>query len=302
MNDLAARLKATWSRQGEAGFLLGDPSTPGEGTRLISDPISGVEFRLRWLPHRELRSDVAELERHGILNKAREEAALYRDPRDPSQRYCFLCADNIRVANPLEELVPMTLARREYFAGANFAWISSHHFTVMSAEHIDQTFSIHVLEAMLDLHQQANGEFRVIYNGATTGATIPWHLHYQMTSESFPVEGLRRGGEDSYPTALQRFDGASAVKEATAAVEDWEGLDSDHHEVNLLVAGPVASPAIHVFGRDSRRRNAPGKGLIGGFEVCGDLVFSEPRTRRTFEEATADSVRRTLESIRPSAS
>ena len=299
MNGLVSRLEDTWSQQGEVGFLLGDANTSAAETRRIPDPVSGLEFRLRWLPHREIRTDIAELERRGILNQGRNETALFRDQRDPSGRYCFLCSDNIREANPLEVLVPLTLAGREYSAGANFAWIARHHFTVMSADHRDQAFSGHVLEAMHDLHRQTKGAFRVIYNGASTGATIPWHLHYQITSEAFPVEELRREAEELYPAALQRFESNAEIGAAISAVEDWEGLDPENHEVNLLVAGAASNPVTHVIRRDARLTQAPEKGLIGGFEVCGDLVYSEPATRKAFDRATAETVRATLESIRP---
>lgn len=61
--DLAERLEATWLAQAEAGFLLSDPATAPVEIRAVADPVSNVVFRLRWLPHREIRHDIAELER-----------------------------------------------------------------------------------------------------------------------------------------------------------------------------------------------------------------------------------------------
>lgn len=281
------------------GFLLNDPANAAAAIRRIADPISGVEFRLRWLPHREIRANVAELERRGILNRDRDARRLFSDPRDPSGRYCFLCADNIREANPLETLIPMTLAGRDYYAGANFAWIAEHHYTVMAAEHVDQDFTPNSLEAMVELHQLTAGDFRVLYNGAKAGATIPWHLHYQITSESLPVEELAAGREGDYPAALQRFGGGTGVAEAGSAVEDWKGRDPENNRVNVLVTGPKDDPVIVVFQRDVRLSRAPTKGLIGGFEMCGDLVYSEPDKRQIFEEASASTVREALEAVRP---
>ena len=71
--------------------------------------------------------------------------------------------------------------------------------------------------------------------------------------------------------------------------------------VNVLVAGLPASPTIHVFPRDTRRSYATAKGLMGGFEVCGDFVYSEPDKRATFETASAELARSILEEIRPTA-
>lgn len=293
---LGDRLTTTWQAQADVGFLLSDPAADDIEIREFPDPVSGVSFRFRWLPHREIRSNVAELERRGILNPDRDDVFLFCDPRDPSGRHCFLCVDNIAVCHPLEELVPMVLAGREYVAGANFAWIGNDHYTVMPVEHIDQDFTPHVLDAMVDLHAQTGGAYRVLYNGADAGATIPWHLHYQITTDRLPVEDLAPGGEHEYPTALHRF---TEVGTATGFVRSWLAADTEHHRLNILVAGPADAVVIHVFPRDSRQTHAAEKGLIGGFEVCGDLVYSEPDTRPQFDAASAEMARRVIGEVRP---
>lgn len=295
---LADVLTSVWREQGKIGFLLSDPDDAGVEVKIDRDPISGVPFRFRWMPHRELRTNVAILEERGILNPDRDEESLFRDPRDPSGRFCFLCPDNIRECNPQEQLVPLRLDGRDYMAGANFAWISRDHFTVMASEHVDQDFTDHSLEAMIDLHAQTDGHFRVIYNGAHAGATIPWHLHYQITSEAFPVEDLGPAREDDYPTALRRF-APEERERALSYVAEWVGAEPEFHRVNVLVAGPAPAPVIHVFARDTRRSHASAKGLMGGFEVCGDLVYSEPDKREVFETASAELARSLLAEIRP---
>jgi hypothetical protein len=298
--SLADTLIATWRSQGQDGFLLSDPDAPDIEVRTVLDPLSSVPFRFRWLPHREIRTDVAELERRGILNPDRNADGLFRDPRDPSGRFCFLCIDNIQECNPMEELVPMTLAGRDYVAGANFAWIGRNHYTIMAAEHIDQEFAPHVLDAMIELHARTDGRFRVLYNGAYAGATIPWHLHYQIITEEFPVEQLPVGAEASYPTALWRVAAPNAdVSTAYEVATDWIDRDAANHRVNVLIAGPVAEPMVHIFARDTRKSHAAAKGLMGGFEICGDLVYSEPDKRDIFLDASADLARRALEQIRP---
>jgi hypothetical protein len=292
---LASVLDRVWQDQDRVGFLL--PASDEIEVRQVEDAISGVLFRFRWLPHRELRSNLPELEARGIVSTDRGGTELFRDPRDPPGRYCFLCARNIRVSNPKEELVPLRLAGREFYAGANFAWIAEGHFTVMTADHRDQGLTDQTLAAMLDLHGQADGEYRVIYNAPHAGATIPWHLHLQTSRERFPVEDLPDGFEDRYPTALRRF--SDGPGPALDFVADWGQRDLAHHLVNVLVAGPPASPTIYVFPRDTRRSHASAKGLMGGFEVCGDFVYSEPGKRDAFEAASAELARSILEEIRP---
>ena len=297
---LTDTLIATWRSQAQDGFLLSDPEASDIEIRYLHDPVSDVSFRFRWLPHREIRTDIAELERRGILNPDRDESKLFRDPRDPPGRFCFLCEDNIRECNPMEELIPITLAGRRYYSGANFAWISRDHYTIMAAEHMDQDFTSHVLEAMIELHRRTEGRFRVLYNGSYAGATIPWHLHYQITTDEFPVEQLAVGAEMSYPTSVNRVSAVTGTGgEAYEIAEEWIERDPEHHRVNILIAGPVEEPTAYVFARDTRKSHAKEKGLMGGFEVCGDLVYSEPDKRDLFLDASAELARRALEEIRP---
>jgi len=297
---LADTLTDTWKLQEEEGFLLSDPA--GIDERTLPDPDIGIAWRLRWMPHREIRSNTAELERRGILNPNRRHEILFRDPRDPSGRHCFLCQKNINECNPMERLIPVRLAGRDYLIGANFSWIERNHFTVMAADHIDQDFAPHVLDAMVDLYQRTDGEYRVMYNGPQAGASIPWHLHYQITTERFPVEDLPEGNETRYPAALRRIqvDGDGTLA-ALAAVNDWIAPDLEHRRVNVLVAGNVAHPTVHVFARDRRLSHATIKGLMGGFEICGDLVYSEPDTHTIYQTATAETARQAIAEVRPDA-
>jgi hypothetical protein len=297
---LASRLIRTWEQQGREGFLLSDPATAGIQTRLARDERAGVEFRFRWMPHREIRGDVAELERRGILNPDRDESRLFRDPRDPKGRHCFLCEANIHECHPMERLVPLRLAGRDYYAGANFAWIEENHYTVMPVEHVDQVYSRHALEAMLDLHRQTAGRFRILFNGDGAGATIPWHLHYQITTEAMPIERIAASGLGQYPTTVQRFvlaDGSA--QDIQRVAQDWLERDSEHHSLNILITTPDRDTHVYLFPRDKRRATAQGKGLVGGFEVAGDFVFSAPRERAVFESASVETARGILGEVRP---
>ena len=297
--SLTRLLIETWADQVRSGFILGDPATPIE-TRLIPDPASGVTFRLRWLPHRELRTNTAALERRGILNPDRDESALYRDPRDPSGRHCFLCPSNIRMCHPLEELIPIRAGGRAWFAGANFAWLAQNHFTVIAEDHVDQSFDGSVVETMLDLHRQTAGEFRVVYNGAYAGATIPWHLHFHISTDPFPVESLQPGRAQSYPMPLRVFAASSAIEEeVTEYVKGWEARDPEHHRVNMLVASRNEGPAVYVFLRDTRVIIARNKGLMGGWEVAGDFAYDDRRD--DFEAADIETVRTAYAAVRPPA-
>ncbi len=294
-------LRSTWKQQLATGFILGDPSQPVE-SRIAPDPITGVDFRFRWLPHRELRTDPAELERRGILNPDCFEADLFRDPRDGSGRHCFLCADNVAICHPMETLVPIAAGGRQWLAGANFAWLASDHFTVMLDHHEDQIYAPSVLRAMLDINEQTDGAFRVVFNGAGAGATIPWHLHLHISSDAMPVESLHRGAEADYPLPVAVFPlSVATIADVDAHVASWVSLDPTHHRVNLLVATVEDHPSVFVFLRDTRFTVATNKGLMGGWEVAGDFAYSEPGMRAEFETASLATVKEALGQIRPLA-
>lgn len=293
---LAEVLRATWDRQRRAGFLLGDPDGPVE-ERHAHDAPTGVTFRFRWLPHRDVRGDPAILEERGILDPRRDRSALYHDPRDPLGRHCFLCPHNVRLCHPVEELVPIHAGGRRWWAGVNFAWLTPRHFTVMADEHLDQRYDQTVLDAMLDLHRQTGGAFRVLYNPPGAGATIPWHLHLQVTTAAFPIESLGPGTEHEYPTTLWRIDGPGPEPaDAHRRIAAWLDEDPAHHRANLLVGG---DGDLFVVPRDARRSHAAGKGLMGGFEVAGDFVYSDPPHRGDFERADLGAARRALAEIDP---
>lgn len=292
--SLAAVLMETWRGQIDAGFLLGDPDAPVE-TRYALDPVTGVTFRFRWLPHRAIRGVAAELARLGIYDPDCEKTDLPREESDPEGRPCFLCARMIRSCFPKEVLIPVEAGGRSWLAGANFAWLGTNHFTVASTGHEDQSYDIGVVEAMVDLHTATNGAFRVVYNGAGAGASIPWHMHLQMTTDPFPVEGLATDADAAYPLPMQRH---HDVKSADASIRRWQEGDPSHR-VNLMVAGSAGEAEIYVFRRDSRRPASSDLGPMASFEACGDLVFDAPGQRNAFDHADLAMVYRAFEEIRP---
>ncbi len=288
MPELGDRMIEVWDRQAADGFLL---RPPGEiETRTGFDPQSRVGFRFVWLPHREARHDVAELERRGILDPHRNENLLYRDPRDDG-RHCFLCPANIRLAHPRQILVDLDLGDRRFAAGVNFAWSAPHHYTVMTAEHTEQQYGPEALQEMVEL--RARTGFRVTWHGAGVGATIGWHFHYQVTSRAFPIEDLE--DVSAYPIPVQRF---TEIGPAHETASTWIARDTLNHDVNLVVGG---DGAIYVIPRDRRRSHATNKGLMGTFETAGYFVYSEPGMRKAFETADADTARTALRQIRPGA-
>jgi hypothetical protein len=117
-----------------------------------------------------------------------------------------------------------------------------------------------------------------------------------------PVEALPEGCEEVYPALLSRIRSEDGdVGTAYDVASAWIERDPEHHRINMLVVGSTDQPVVFVFARDTRLTHAAVKGLMGGFEVCGDLVYSEPDKREVFENATAAVAREALLEIRPNA-
>jgi len=297
---LADTLIEIWRTQAREGFLLSDPNLIDIPTREVFDEPTGVTFRFRWMPHREIRGNIKALEQKGILNPNRDEMILFRDARDSHGRHCFLCESNIAECHPKEILVGMRLLGREFIGGANFAWIEPNHFTVMPREHCDQIYSRFVLDAMIDLHNQTRGRFRVLFNSPGAGATIPWHMHFQIVTSTLPIENLIPNEENNYPAAVRRFTlQGDGVDRAHALVQRWLDVDTVNRSVNLLVATVGTSPCIFVFPRDRRYASTKEKGLVGGFEVAGDFVLSSPSEEAVYKHANVAMVKRILGEVRP---
>eukprot|EP00899_Mesostigma_viride_P007011 jgi/Mesvir1/16310/Mv12762-RA.1 len=230
MHDLGDKLREIWELQTFEGFVL--PSDDYQTREVFPDDNDGkrhghshrgLHYRVSWIPHREIRGNVEELQKRGIMVPA-DEKDLFYDERDSQKRHCFLCPVNIVTVNPKERLLPMKLGedQREFLAGANFSWITREHYTVMFARHVDQELSPGVLHAMVDLYRATKGTFRVIFNGRDAGASIPWHLHFQVTSERLPIEELPPGTESCYPLPFRRFPTTEAgISAAYAAAARW---------------------------------------------------------------------------------
>jgi hypothetical protein len=115
-----------------------------------------------------------------------------------------------------------------------------------------------------------------------------------------PIESLKPGHEDDYPTAVKRFDiRKGGLESAHAAAQDWLGCDPQNHSLNLLATMVDGDPTVFLFPRDQRRATADGKGLVGGFEVAGDFVLSAPQEEATFLGASVAAAHSILAQVRP---
>jgi hypothetical protein len=110
-----------------------------------------------------------------------QSSAAKVDAKSISERKCFLCPQNLPVA---QEGIPFG---DEYQLLVNPFPIFPQHFTIPSYKHVDQLI-IDRYGDMLDL-AKALDELVIFYNGPKCGASAPDHAHFQAGNKGFlPIE------------------------------------------------------------------------------------------------------------------
>lgn len=320
---LTYALLALYRQQVDCGFVLADPlRSEGQEEKHFFDEHCGVEFRLLWNPSRELRKNHELLKEREVVAKCIDESKLIN--KDKNGKACYLCKENIALQNPAEILFPTKLAGEKYFAGANFAYITNNHFTIMNSSHRPQQYHKQVLAVLDDFVLQTDGYFRAIFNGLA-GASIPWHEHLQATTEKFPIEDIKIKNSDVlrddghirasipfYYISVGVVEGASRAKVEDAidrAIQKWHSFNKEYHTENVISTMTDGRFRIFLILRDTRRLAGTGKaGAMAAFECGGNIVLScEPteaksekvNERITFDHASLEIAKQLLSDIAP---
>lgn len=320
---LSYALLALYRQQVNCGFVLADPlRSEGQEEKRFFDEHCGVEFRLLWNPGRELRKNHELLIQRGVVAKSIDESKLVN--KDKSGKACYLCKENIALQNPAEILFSIKLAGEKYFAGANFAYITNNHFTIMNSSHRPQQYRKQVLEVLDDFVLRTGGCFRAIFNGLA-GASIPWHEHMQATTEKFPLEDIKIRDtdvlhQDSHIRASVPFyylntgvvESASRARVEDAidrAIRKWHSFNKQYHTENVIAAMTDGRFRMFLILRDTRKLAGRGKaGGMASFECGGNIVLSYEPTenqrgkvneRITFDRASVETAKQLLSDIAP---
>ena len=320
---LGCALVALYRQQVKSGFVLTDPlRAEKKEEKRFFDPDTGITFCLQWNPDRELRKNHSLLIERGIIGRNVDETKLVN--QDGKGKACYLCKTNIDEQNPGEVLLEVDLAGEEFYVGANFAYITDNHFTLMSAEHRPQRYRKGILRAANEFVDKTEGVFRAVFNGLA-GASIKEHEHLQATTEGFPLEEIRiKKGEDvvyedggvrvscpQYYLPVWILEGKDKARNECIAdriIERWQSL-SEHHTENIIAAKAGDSYRMFILLRDKRKLTGPGKkGGMAVYEAGGKIVLSyKPKVKRegeidereTFEDANLETVRQLLRDISP---
>jgi hypothetical protein len=321
---LGYSLMALYRQQVNSGFVLGDPlEMEGRNCRTIPDPGTGITFSVQWNPHRELRKNHALLVERQVMAENVDGSKLINKREDGTA--CYLCKTNIDEQNPGEILVGVELADEQFYVGANFSYITNNHFTVMNGRHRPQQYRKEIPQILNDFVEKTAGHFRAIFNGRA-GASILWHEHIQVTTESFPIEQIRIDDahiiHESGDTRVSRPDYYIPVwvvegsdKERVGVITDriiefWHGLNQTDHTENIIAAKSAEQYRTFVILRDANKLSADKagkKGALAAFETGGNVILSyqadpganDVNERHTFDRATLETIRQLLGEISP---
>jgi hypothetical protein len=161
-------------------------------------------------------------------NPGREASTSARiDPASLATRRCFLCMDNL----PKSQCA--IVYRKDWLILCNPAPIFEPHFTIASMTHQPQSIRT-AAPVMLDLARDLNGNYTVFYNGPSSGASAPDHLHLQAA----PVASLPHEKE----IVRQLCSGRTAE---TPGWIDWVHLEP----IRVGVSRPGHRSAVFMLGR-----------------------------------------------------
>ncbi len=283
---------ALFRQQVNCGFVVADPllEESDDLCKTFFDPDINIPFKLQWNQYREFRRHHDKLINLGIISEVKDKTKLVNPDKDG--KACYLCKENIEKQNPREILLEIELAGKKYYLGANFAFITNNHFTVMNSEHISQRFRSSVIEALNDFVHKCNGYFRAIFNGLA-GASIKEHEHLQATTEPFPIENICVKESDivykdedikvSTPEyyipvwLVEGYDKSKVNIASTEVVTKWLGIYRAFHTVNLISTMSAEKSLFRVFIilRDKRKLSGGGKrGAMAAFESGGRIILS----------------------------
>ncbi len=212
------------------------------------------------------------------------------DKQHPNPRYmipfsggipCFCCLDHIAYQWPNERGFHLPVLDQKLVFLPNISPIFSHHFTVVTEDHVAQVMDIRLILATA---ARLPG-YWIIQNGTGAGATNPWHFHLQafpfdLPISAFPSEKLlipRQKGlmaaKIDHPATVYKFTlpgevSLEHITYFTQLQDHYLSADPDN-QLNYLVRHSAQWEVYFVlrntrFKTDMYKTGQPGYAEIGG--------------------------------------
>ena len=225
---------------------------------------------------------------------------------------CFLCEPNILwQQRGLEMSYRIEVNQNSYLCLCNPFPLMPVHMTIASSIHESQRWienkkqdrTKRIINDLLKIVSQTP-DFVAFYNGLGAGATIPTHLHFQFFKRPdgqvlYPLERavkrqVMQGHHvpfrvEEYPITCIYFRGCrdEICDQVVKCISAWtEACEySENLSANIIA---VLEPdlkkdnkniySVYLIPRDTNFSVSPGrKGVVGGLEVLGEIVFSDPK-------------------------
>jgi len=300
---LPAALHALEAHQRQSGFIEGSIDQLERYTLYHPDDPTRY-FLAQYNPRRALR----------FAGSGSKEA---RSPEH--QNGCFLCRENIQWQQQGTQLgYRIETRKRAYFALMNPFPLLPAHVVMAAATHVPQDWRFRdddgldvamLLEDLVQLGDRLPGHLG-FYNGVNAGATIPGHLHYQFFRRPedqgpFPLEAAAAKMEERKvaPVIVQHYPLDAAIwkgeaQDIVARASDWIALWAERNRSRLdgLAANFITSRnvedddvTLYFVPRDrAKPRAARFSNLVGGIEVLGEFVLSDPEDKVGLDEGGID--------------
>jgi hypothetical protein len=154
--ELAYQLSVLWQRQAETWPMLSEGLTALREAQTRAFRVDGWRVTAQCNPAR-IKSSAAKVDAASLAN-----------------RPCFLCTENRPAA---QASVPY---RNRWLILCNPAPLFEPHFTIVSVDHEPQRVGP-AMDGLLGLARDLDGRYTIFYNGPTSGASAPDHLHLQAS-------------------------------------------------------------------------------------------------------------------------
>ncbi|MEE4297618.1 MAG: DUF4922 domain-containing protein [Wenzhouxiangella sp.] len=211
---------------------------------------------------------------------------------------CFLCAENVQWQHGGAELgLEIHDLDLPYIAWMNPYPLLPCHTVIASAEHLPQDWRhtdgrplSGLIGDLISIASALPGWIG-FYNGVGAGASIPHHLHYHFLPrpsgyEEMPIERAAAGRTSGstqdacYPIDFMHWHGSpeSVLDHALAWLgRRYQDSRAANQESANIIACADHSGSLNLYfvPRDQDRARVPGlNGIVGGFEVMGEIVCS----------------------------
>lgn len=317
--ELNARLREIEDGGGGLAGALAELKLHQQRTGFIKDRLEAVDRRTFYHPHNSSRFFRIQYNPKRALRFIGTGITVPPPGIVARNEGCFLCRDNIQWQQNGSQLgYEIHVGETAYYAWMNPFPLLPTHIVVATEAHRSQDWGFKydehhgksmLLSDLVALAARMPG-YVGFYNGVDAGASIPGHMHLQFCQRpkddpEFPLERAARVFEQpdqgvglltKYPVAVAIWRGTAA--EVVEAASNWllQWTHRNRDRLDSLTGNFIASKdqtddrlSLYFIPRARSKTRVNGvRGLIGGLEILGEVVFSKPEEKQLLDYGAID--------------